>query len=67
VFARSGDSDLRFVCLRALQRLDLEEAQNQLWRLAQDPSTGDTWRAICLRFFNGDTEPVQAGVPAGQQ
>jgi len=67
LFARSADSELRFVCLRALQRLDMDAAQNELWRLAQDTNTGDTWRAICLRFFNRDTEPTQAGVPAGQQ
>ena len=67
VFARSGDFELRFVCLRALQRLDMNEAQNELWRLAEDPNTGENWRAICLRFFNRETEPTQAGVPAGQQ
>jgi hypothetical protein len=55
VFARSDDSELRFSCLRALNRLDVEEAHNELWRLSQDPSTQDSWRAICLLYFKGNT------------
>jgi hypothetical protein len=61
VFARSGDSELRLTCLRALQRLDVQEARNELLRLAQDPSTGPDWRELCLLYLNGDSAPVLAG------
>jgi hypothetical protein len=65
VFERSGDAEVRIACLRGLQRLDIQEARNQLLRLSQDPGTPDTWRAITLAYLNGEPEPVQAGV-AGQ-
>jgi len=61
VFARSGDSQLRFACLRALQRLNVQEARNELLRLAQDPGTGAGWRELCLLYLNNDSAPVLAG------
>ena len=67
VFARSADTELRFVCLRALRRSELEQAHNELWRLSHDLNIGDTWRAICNRYLNGDTEPSQPAMPVGQQ
>ena len=67
VFASSDDSELRFSCLRALNRLDVDEAHNELWRLSQDRSTEDSWRAICLLYMKGHTLswPV-AGLDGGQ-
>jgi hypothetical protein len=67
VFASSLDSELRFSCLRALNRLDVEEAHNELWRLSQDPSTEDSWRAICLLYFNGHTPSGQVAALGGGQ
>jgi len=61
VFARSADSELRVACLRALQRLNVEEARNELQRLSQDPGTGPGWRELCLLFLNNDSVPVLAG------
>jgi hypothetical protein len=55
LFAASEDPGLRFSCLRSLQRLDGAEAHNELWRLSQAPATGDSWRALCLLYFNGNT------------
>jgi hypothetical protein len=66
VFARSADSELRVDCLRALQRLDVEEARNELRRLSQDPGTGEGWRELCLQYLSGDSVPVLAGAPGGQ-
>jgi len=62
VFQASEDFDLRFACLRALHSLDLEQAHNELWRLSQSPATGDSWRAICLLYFQGHSpsSPVTA-------
>lgn len=65
VFARSSDSELRFACLRGLQRLNFEQARNELWRLSQDPDTGESWRALCLLYFNGDTAPGQIVAAGG--
>jgi hypothetical protein len=61
VFARSGDSQLRIACLRALQRFNVEEARNELRRLSLDPQTGEGWRELCLVYLNGDPAPVQTG------
>jgi hypothetical protein len=61
VFASSADSQLRFACLRALQRFNVEEARNELLRLSQDPGTGPAWRELCLLYLNGDSVPVLAG------
>jgi hypothetical protein len=66
VFARSGDSELRVACLRALQHLDVEEARNELRRLSLDPGTGEGWRQLCLLYLSGDPEPIAAGAPGGQ-
>jgi len=66
VFARSADAELRVVCLRALQRLNLEEARNELQRLSEDPGMGQSWRELCLLYLNGGPEPVLAGAPGGQ-
>ena len=63
---RSGDSELTVACLRALQRLNREEARNELRRLSQDPATGDGWRELCLLYLSGDPGPVVAGSPGGQ-
>ena len=67
VFARSGDSELRIVCLRALQRLNVEQARNELRRLSQDPGTGEGWRELCLLYLSGDPGPVQAAATGGGQ
>ena len=66
VFARSGDSEIRVSCLRALQRLNVQEARNELRRLSVDPSTGEGWRELCMLYLTGDAEPVIAGAPGGQ-
>jgi len=67
IFSRSGDSDLRYACLHSLQRLKVEEARNELWRLSQDPGTGAEWRSICLLYFRGETVQGSAGEPANEQ
>lgn len=67
VFASSEDAGLRFSCLRALQRLDVQEAHNELWRISQDPATQESWRAISLLYLNGDTSTAQAGTLGGGQ
>jgi hypothetical protein len=67
IFARSGDAELRFACLRALQHLDIEEAHNELWRLSQAPSTAESWRTICLLYFNGDIATGQVAALGGAQ
>jgi hypothetical protein len=66
VFARSGDSELRVACLRALQRLNIEQARNELRRLSQDPGTGEGWRELCILYLNADLGPDLAGAPGGQ-
>jgi hypothetical protein len=66
VFSGSNDPELRFSCLRALSRLNVEEAHNELWRLSQNPSTDDSWRAVCLLYFRGHTTtPAPIGSVAG--
>ncbi len=67
VFARSEDAELRFACLHALQRLDIEEAHNELWRLSQAPGTAESWRTICLLYFNGDIATPQVAALGGAQ
>jgi hypothetical protein len=67
VFARSADSDLRFACLRALQRLNMDQARNELRRLSLDPATDASWRELCRLYLNGDPGPVQAAVAGGGQ
>ncbi|MGD0297378.1 MAG: hypothetical protein ABSE86_09690 [Bryobacteraceae bacterium] len=67
IFASSEDSELRFSCLRALNRLDIEEAHNELWRLSQDRSTEDSWRAICLLYFKGHAYSSQVAALGGGQ
>jgi len=67
IFSRSGDSDLRYACLRSLQRRNVEEARNELWRLSQEPGTGADWRAICLLYFRGESMQGSAGEPANEQ
>lgn len=65
VFARSADSEVRYACLRALQRSNATEARQELWRLSQDPATGDGWRVICLLYFTGETPTPAAASPGG--
>lgn len=67
VFTSSADFELRFSCLRALRRLDVEEAHNELWRLSQDPGTADSWRAICLLYFHGGPANGQVAALGGGQ
>jgi len=67
IFSRSGDSDLRHACLHSLQRLKVEEARNELWRLSQNPETGAEWRAICLLYFRGESMQGSGGEPANEQ
>jgi hypothetical protein len=67
VFARSGDSELRVTCLRALQRLNVEQARNELRRLSLDPGTGEGWRELCLLYLSGDPGRVQAAATGGGQ
>ena len=66
VFERSEDSDLRVTCLRALHRLNVEEARNELRRLSADPGTGERWREICRLYLSGESGPLQAGASVGQ-
>jgi hypothetical protein len=65
VFARSTDSEVRYACLRALQRSNATEARQELWRLSQDPATGDSWRVICMLYFKGETPTPPAASPGG--
>jgi hypothetical protein len=67
VFARSGDSELRMTCLRALRRLNVEQARNELRRLSSDPGTGEGWRELCLLYLSGTPGPVQAAATGGGQ
>ena len=67
VFARSGDSELRITCLRALQRLNVEQARNELRRLSLDPGTGAGWRELCLLYLSGAQGPIQAAAEGGGQ
>ena len=64
VFARSEDGQLRSACLRALARLDMDAARDELWRIAQDPRVTDSWRTLCLLYLQGNvaTEPETAAV-----
>ena len=65
VFERSQSFEVRMACLADLQRLDVQEAKNQLLRLSRDPNQSDFWRAATLASLNGEPEPaVAAG--AGQ-
>jgi hypothetical protein len=67
VFTSSGDIGLRFACLRALNRLEIEQAHNELWRLSQDSATENSWRAICILYFKGDAPTVPiAGLGGGE-
>jgi len=65
VFARSADSDVRYACLRALQRSSAVEARQELWRLSQNPTTGDGWRVICLLYWKGENPTPPAASPGG--
>lgn len=58
VFTSSSDFGLRFACLRALNRLEIEQAHNELWRLSQNPATENSWRAICMLYFKGNASTV---------
>ncbi len=66
VFTRSADPDLRVACLRALHRFNVEQASNELRRLALDPETGDGWRELCLLYLRGGSEPALAVGSGGQ-
>ncbi len=66
IYARSADSELRIACLRALQRLDVEAAQTELLKLAQDPHSTDQWRALCLLYYTGENATGQAGAIGAQ-
>ena len=66
VFTRSEDSDVRFTCLRALRRLNVQSARTELWRLSQDPATTESWRTLCLLYFSSNSEPGTAGLAGGQ-
>lgn len=61
VFARSEAVEIRIACLQGLQRLDIQEARNQLWRMSQDTGVDDLWRSMSLAYFNGDPGATQAG------
>jgi hypothetical protein len=67
VFARSGDSELRITCLRALRRINVEQARNELRRLSSDPGTGEGWRELCLLYLSGTPGPVQDAATGGGQ
>ena len=66
VFARSGEPEIRLACLRGLRRMNVEEARYELRRLSGDPSTGDSWRSLCLLYLAGGPQPAQSGAPGGQ-
>jgi len=70
VFERSDDPILRAACLRALGRFDSDEAHTALWRLAQDPHTGDSWRTMAMLYLDNkasrrETEAV--GLQSGAE
>jgi hypothetical protein len=65
VFARSEAIEIRIACLQGLQRLDIQEARDQLWRLSRDTQVDDWWRSMSLAYFNGDAGAAQA-VVSGQ-
>lgn len=65
VFSSTGDSEVRFACLRALSHLDVEVAHNELWRLSQDSSTGESWRTVCLLYFNGKASGAHVAALGG--
>lgn len=65
VFSSTSDSEVRFACLRALNHLEVEVAHNELWRLSQDPSTEESWRAICLLYFNGKAPGARVAALGG--
>jgi len=70
VFEHSQDSVLRAACLRALGRFDTSEAHNALWRLAQDPLTGDSWRTMALLYLDGKAsahETEASGLQSGAE
>jgi hypothetical protein len=67
IFSRSSDSDIRYACLQSLQKPNAEEARVELLRLAQDPSTDDHWRAICMLYFRGEELQSSAGAPANEE
>ena len=70
MFERSDDPELRIACLRALGRLDVYEARNELWRLSQDPLTADSWRTLCLLYLHGNATaqtPPEAGLQSGAE
>lgn len=66
VFERSQDSDLRVACLRALHRLNVEQARNELRRLSVDPGTRERWRELCRLYLSGEPGPLEAGALGGQ-
>ncbi len=66
IYARSADSEIRIACLRALQRLDVEAAQTELLKLAQDPHSTGQWRALCLLYYTGENATGQAGAIGAQ-
>lgn len=66
MFARSAEPELRIACLRALQRMNFEQARNELRRLSEDPTTGDSWRALCASYLEGSPDSTPAGAPGGQ-
>jgi hypothetical protein len=67
IFSQSADADLRYACLQGLQRPKAEEARIELFRLAQDPNTGDHWRAICMLYLRGEEALGSAGASASEQ
>jgi len=67
VFARSSNPEIRYACLRALQRSNGLEARQELLRLSQDPQTGDGWRLICTLYLRGENPAPPAASPGGAQ
>lgn len=64
VFERTRDFDVRMACLDGLGRMHLDQAKNELMRLAQNPEESDFWRAASRASIQSTPDVSAAG--AGQ-
>jgi hypothetical protein len=60
VFEQSRDIDLRMACLTGLHRMDMDEAKDELLRLARNPNESDFWRAASLASLQNPPEGIAA-------
>jgi len=61
VFDRSRDFGLRMACLHGLGRMHLDQATDELMRLAQNPKESDFWRAASQASIRNAPETAAAG------